>query len=85
MATDGSAATLVKEKRYLVESLEIFNVETRQGVFLGMFNQGNRKFNSGNVRCDLHPRWNRTGDAVCFDSMDTSSWTRQLHVAYLGL
>lgn len=85
MATDGSAATLVKEKRYFVESLEIFNVETGQGVFLGMFNQGDRKFNSGNVRCDLHPRWNRTGDAVCFDSMDTSNWTRQLHVAYLGL
>ena len=21
------------------------------------------------VRCDLHPRWNRAGDAVCFDSV----------------
>lgn len=21
------------------------------------------------VRCDLHPRWNRSGDAICFDSV----------------
>jgi WD40 repeat protein len=24
-----------------------------------------------NWHCDLHPRWNRTGDAVCFDSAHT--------------
>ncbi len=24
-----------------------------------------------NWQCDLHPRWNRTGDAVCFDSAHT--------------
>jgi len=23
---------------------------------------------SGDIRCDLHPRWDRTGDHVCFDS-----------------
>lgn len=25
----------------------------------------------GDVRCDLHPRWNRNGTAVCFDSSHT--------------
>ncbi len=25
----------------------------------------------GNLRCDLHPRWNRDGTAVCFDSSHT--------------
>ncbi|MFH1852838.1 MAG: hypothetical protein ABIA75_10865, partial [Candidatus Neomarinimicrobiota bacterium] len=27
----------------------------------------------GDIRCDLHPRWNRTGTAVCFDSSHTGS------------
>jgi hypothetical protein len=26
---------------------------------------------SGDLRCDLHPRWNRAGTAVCFDSAHT--------------
>ena len=30
------------------------------------------------VRCDLHPRWNRTGDKVCFDSVFEGK--RQLYV-----
>ncbi|MBM3788113.1 MAG: hypothetical protein FJW30_27535 [Acidobacteria bacterium] len=36
---------------------------------------------SGDTRCDLHPRWKRTGDAIAFDAIDTRTWTRQLHVA----
>jgi len=31
------------------------------------------------LRCDLHPRWNRTGTAICFDS--THEGTRQTYVA----
>ena len=33
---------------------------------------------SGDRRCDLHPRWNYTGNRICFDS--TFTGTRQLHV-----
>jgi hypothetical protein len=32
----------------------------------------------GQIRCDLHPRWSRKGDKVCFDS--THKGTRQLYV-----
>jgi Tol biopolymer transport system component len=33
---------------------------------------------SGENRCDLHPRWDRTGRQVCFDSAHTG--TRQVYV-----
>jgi hypothetical protein len=32
----------------------------------------------GDVRCDLHPRWNRTGTQVCIDT--SHSGTRQIYV-----
>jgi len=35
------------------------------------------------VRCDFHPRWNRTGDQICFDAIEPVQGTRQLHVASL--
>ena len=34
---------------------------------------------TGEIRCDLHPRWNRNGAKVCFDS--THDGTRQVYVA----
>lgn len=37
----------------------------------------------GDVRCDLHPRWNRNGDKICFDA--TFEGKRGLYVAnYVG-
>jgi len=33
------------------------------------------------LRCDLHPRWDRTGRRVCVDSLHTG--TGQLHLADL--
>jgi hypothetical protein len=61
--------------------LMIFHLGMRQGLILGKFPM--REYLSGDLRCDLHPRWNRQGDAICFDALETKTWTRQLHVAYL--
>lgn len=33
------------------------------------------------LRCDLHPRWNRNGNQVCFDSVHEG--TRQIYIVYL--
>ena len=84
LASDGSVASGIKGK-YSVNSLEIYNVANNYGVFLAMFNMRENKNISGDLRCDLHPRWNRTGDAICVDALDTTDWTRQLHVVHLNL
>ncbi|MCX8037218.1 MAG: hypothetical protein N3D11_09290 [Candidatus Sumerlaeia bacterium] len=63
------------------KSLMLFHLGRGTGMVLGSFPM--KEYLSGDLRCDLHPRWNRTGDAICFDALDTRDWTRQLHVAQL--
>jgi len=36
----------------------------------------------GEIRCDLHPRWNRDGTLVCVDSVHAGE--RQVYVADVG-
>jgi hypothetical protein len=68
----------------LSKRLLVFNVETREGVDLGSFPMRSGKLFGGELRCDLHPRWDRTGTAICFDALESNGWTRQLHVALLA-
>lgn len=58
--------------------LLIYNVETDERVHVGTFNLG--KYYTGDQRCDLHPRWKNTGDAICFDAIDKDG-TRQMFIA----
>lgn len=37
---------------------------------------------TGEIRCDLHPRWNRDGTQICFDSVHEGS--RQMYVMDVG-
>jgi hypothetical protein len=66
------------------KSLHLFNVRTGQGITVGKFPMKDKELLGGDRRCDLHPRWNRRGDAVCFDALETETWTRQLHVAEIA-
>jgi len=70
-------------KHGLNQSLVLYNVETKQGKILATLDMKQRRHISGHLRCDFHPRWNRTGDAICFDGIDQKTATRQIHIAYL--
>ncbi len=65
------------------KSLMTYNIATRQGLQLGSFPMKSKQFLGGDLRCDLHPRWNRAGNAICIDALDTRDWTRQLHIIQL--
>lgn len=67
------------------KSLWIYSLKRAHGQSLGTFPMKERRFLSGDLRCDLHPRWNRTGDAICFDALEPEGWTRQLHIVRLNL
>ena len=73
-----------KLKATIEQAIMIYNVETGQFRELGRFDMRNKKFISGDLRCDFHPRWNRTGDQICFDGIDSRDGTRQLHIVKLN-
>ena len=58
------------------QHLFVFNLNLRTKVELGCFRQPLR-FND-DIRCDLHPRWNRDGTMICFDS--THDGLRQIYM-----
>jgi hypothetical protein len=69
------------EKVEKARSLRLYNVKTDERIVLGVYPLDN--FRSGNLRCDLHPRWNRSGNEICFDAIEQKNGTRQLHLASL--
>lgn len=58
------------------QMLRLYDVAGNRQVVLGRFHSA-RQFR-GDVRCDLHPRWNRGGTQVSFDSVHEG--TRQVYV-----
>lgn len=67
----------------MAQSLLIYNVRTKRRLVLCTYDMRDKKYRSGDVRCDFHPRWNRAGDKICFDAIEPANGTRQLHVADL--
>jgi len=64
-------------------SLLICNVQSKYKQALRTYYMREKKYISEDTRCDFHPRWNRTGDMICFDAIEPVGGTRQLHIAYL--
>jgi hypothetical protein len=46
--------------------LYLYDLQERRGVTLGSYYS--LPASAGDIRCDLHPRWNRQGTAISFDS-----------------
>ena len=60
--------------RYRRRRLVLFDVTSRRAHTLASLyspRQFSRRRFAGMLRCDLHPRWDREGKAVCFDSTHT--------------
>lgn len=66
------------------QSLNIYNVKTEVLKTLFTHNLNEKMFYKGDLRVDFHPRWNHSGDIICFDSIDQQDGTRQLHIAELN-
>jgi hypothetical protein len=70
--------------RKLTRSLLVYDLQRDRCTTLAELDMRDRQFLSGDLRCDFHPRWSRTGDAICFDAIDPAG-TRQMHIAHLVL
>ena len=67
--------------------LMLYHLARKEATVLGEFpmrTPSGENYISTDLRCDLHPRWKSTGDQICFDALDTRTWTRQLHIARLS-
>jgi hypothetical protein len=59
-----------------LQTLKLWNIEEEREVILGRFYAAPEV--TGPIRCDLHPRWDRNDEWVCFDSVHEG--TRQVYV-----
>lgn len=58
--------------------LLLYDLQRNKGMLLArLFSTRNQFLPSGDARCDLHPRWNRDGTAISFDS--THEWHRHVY------
>ena len=57
-----------KEK---MQSLLLIDAENGKQILLGKFRQNTPQGTIGEIRCDLHPRWNPAGNIVTIDSIDS--------------
>jgi len=56
------------EKGY--RQLLLYDLRKRQGFTLAtLLSEREDRIATGDIRCDLHPRWNRDGTAISFDSI----------------
>ncbi len=67
--------------RYDMRTLMLFRWENQKRIDLARLHSPKAKW-WGEIRCDLHPRWNRDGTQICVDSVHSGQ--RQMYVADLA-
>jgi len=73
-------ATDRKDKKSNSQSVWLYDMKLDKGMLLSAKPVNDPKFFSGDIRCDFHPRWNPSGNKICFDAIDTETGTRQMHL-----
>ena len=73
-------ATDRKTKASNSQSLWLWDMELNKGMILCSKPVNEKRYLSGDIRCDFHPRWNPLGNKICFDAIDTETGTRQMHL-----
>ena len=73
-------ATDRKTKDSMSQSLWLWDMDLNKGMILCSKPVNEKKYLSGDIRCDFHPRWNPSGNKICFDAIDTVTGTRQMHL-----
>ncbi|MFT6919223.1 MAG: hypothetical protein ACJA2G_001858 [Cognaticolwellia sp.] len=73
-------ATDRKETERLSQSLWLYDMEQDAGMMLAAHPAGQYSNLHGDTRCDFHPRWSPSGKKVCYDAIDSRTWTRQLQI-----
>ena len=73
-------ATDRKIKESNSQSVWLYDMELDKGMILCSKPVYENKYFSGDTRCDFHPRWNPSGNKICFDAIDPETLKRQLHL-----
>ncbi len=66
---NGLIVTDTYPDRFRIQELSIYNIKTKEKKVIAKL-KSPRNFKNA-VRCDLHPRWDREGKMLCFDSAHT--------------
>lgn len=75
----------IKDNENIRNFLWIYDMETNSYTKLAAFDMVEKRFLSGDTRCDLHPRWSNDGKMVCVDAIDPVTITRQIFIVPTGL
>jgi hypothetical protein len=62
------------------QSLWLFDMHLNKGTLLTAIPYNNHNLLHSDTRCDFHPRWSPSGQKICFDALDNSTGTRQMHL-----
>lgn len=80
-APDGNwLATDRQETQRLAQSLWWYEMQRNTGMLLASHPAGDFQFLHSDIRCDFHPRWSPSGTSICYDAIDSETWTRQLYL-----